>query len=81
MLTKTSPMIGLTEHPLNAGRRVAVAVNYSPNPVHETFQVKAPWTVQKVLYGPKPQQDGQAIHARIGANDALVWELAKGSNA
>ena len=77
LLTKSSPMIGLTEHPLSADRRVAIAINYSPKPVPETFQVKPPWTVRKVLYGPKPQADGQAIRALIGANDALVWEFAK----
>ena len=69
-ITAANPMIGVTEHPTEDGRIIAVAVNYSSSPQECEFGLKgrigAVWrgrmNVDKML---------------IPANDAVVFEIVE----
>ncbi len=74
---KTCPRVGLTEHRLPDGRRIAVAINYSPAATAETFEVTAGWRVAGVLHGAAPSQEAPRTGWTIGANDAVVFVLEK----
>ena len=40
---KTHPMLGLTEHRLDAANRIAVVINYSPHRVQEELSLARGW--------------------------------------
>ncbi len=75
-VVKHHPMLGVTEHPLDAHRRVVVIINYSPEPVKTTLDLAAGWTVGAVWHGASGL-DCDPTQAKIGAitlsqNDACV---------
>jgi len=68
ILSKDNPLVGVTEHPLDDGKRLIVLINYSPSPqaVHLTF---APgWQITAAWYGNSPTSQ----LAQLPPNDALV---------
>lgn len=72
-VTKTDPLVGITEHDLSATQKVIVLVNYSPNDKSVALNIKPGWTVERALYGNKPVNSV----ANIKANDANVLMLKK----
>lgn len=70
---KSSTFVLLTEHELEDGNRVLVAVNASPNPICETLKLKADWKPTKALRGNPPTfVSDKLIQINIPANDAVV---------
>ena len=69
---KDHPMLGLTEHPLSAGERVVVAVNYSPEPLEETLALAAGWQITTTWRG---ALEGAKI--TLPPNDAAVFVVKK----
>jgi hypothetical protein len=65
-----SPSVGLTEHPLDNGKVIVVAVNYEPHTVKTVFTVKG--GISKSWRG---CVSGNAVE--IGANDAIVFEVER----
>lgn len=74
LLRKADPRLGITEHELADGRRLAVLINYSPEPLVETCSLQPGWSVQPagVLYGELQQPQTGSMGVEIPANDALA---------
>jgi hypothetical protein len=73
---KGHPMLGLTEHPLDSGELLVVAINYSPQPLETNLTFAEGWQAAQAWYG---AFSGKATtpHLSIPANDAVVLRLAK----
>jgi hypothetical protein len=69
---KDHALLGLTEHPLPDGRRVIVAVNYSPRPLETTLTFRDGWRPGPAWYG---AQEGARLN--IPQNDAVVFVAEK----
>ena len=71
--------VGVTEHIVDARKRIVVAVNYRPEDGTAEFTLRAGWRLAKSLYGGR----GLARHAtgktrlRLPANDAAVFVIGK----
>jgi hypothetical protein len=74
------PEVGMTEHVLEDGRLLVVAINYSPAPLSPLFTFKPGWRPVERLYGPTFASSGQAWKLTLPANDAAVFILAKEEN-
>ena len=73
VVTKESPAIGLTEHPLGAKARVAVAINYSPEPTDAVLRLARGWSITQRFAGRSTQESAAGeIICPIPANDAVV---------
>jgi hypothetical protein len=73
---KVHPLIGLTEHRLDASNRIAVIVNYSPHGVRETLALRRGWQLRQVLHG-EVEMDRQGLVVSLGKNDASVVSVAR----
>ena len=78
-VTKNHPLLGLTEHPLNKGRRVVVAINYSPEPVQAEFALRRGWQMEGALWGAPLAAGGPACQGEIPANDGVVFMIREGA--
>jgi len=74
---KTDPIVGLTEHPLDDGRRIVIAINYSPEPREAALEIAKPWTVEEAWYGVAPVDGSQGWQLRLAPSDAAVFTVAK----
>lgn len=72
VVRKEHPLVGVTEHELDARRRVVVAINYGPEPVETEVSLCAGWSAAEDWHG---QMKGRQW--RIGANDAVVGLVEK----
>ncbi len=75
VVTKTHPMLGVTEHPKPDGSRVIVAINYSPAPVQDTLTLAEDWALDEVWYGTPPQPSAAALVCTLAKNDALAFTV------
>lgn len=65
---KTSPHIGVTEHPVSAQERILVLVNYDSETSHAPFRLASGWEVTQIHYGTATE---------IPARDGLVLSVQK----
>ncbi|OGV59610.1 MAG: hypothetical protein A2498_04340 [Lentisphaerae bacterium RIFOXYC12_FULL_60_16] len=72
-LQQNHPMVGITEHPFTSKTKVAVCINYSPEPVTTRLSLDAGWTIRQALIGKQPSN----TMLTIPANNAVVLMLAK----
>ncbi len=79
--SKALPQIGLTEHPLEDGQRVVVAINYSPQPVPATLSLAEGWHLAETLYGSQPASGPASVRASFPANDAIVFTIRQAGDA
>lgn len=79
ILHKEAPLLGITEHDLDANQRLAVFINYSPNPISEICSLQAGWKIASngLWYGAPPQLNAERTYLHIPANDALVILFSK----
>lgn len=70
-VNKDHPMVGITEHVLDANSRVIVMVNYSPEPLTSRLNVAHGWSIGEAWYGRKPDHGS----VRLDANDAAVFTV------
>lgn len=68
----SSPVTGITEHPLAEGKRVVVMVNYGSKPVSVPISMADGWRVVETWHGTKPVNGV----ASIGGNDAVVMVVS-----
>ena len=73
---KSHPLVGLTEHVRDAATRIAVVVNYSPQPIRERLTLAPGWRLHRVLHG-QAGRNGPAITVNLGKNDGCVLSLHK----
>lgn len=72
VLSKSHPMLGITEHELNKKERIAVLINYSPEKMDSPLGLASGWKISEVLYGKHP--NGNSVS--IAPNDAIVLKLS-----
>jgi hypothetical protein len=70
---KSHSMPVVTEHSLENGDRLIVAMNLSPESVDECLEFTAGWTLQTVYYG-EVYPDGRC---NLPGNDAVVFRLSE----
>ncbi len=80
ILTKENAFIGVTEHPLDNGQRIAVLINYSPAPIKTYVKVEAGWSVVETWYGKVPAVEGKGFMCDIAANNAVVLRFARSAS-
>jgi len=76
MVRKEHPMLGVTEHPLNESERIVVAINYSPEPLTETFALADGWELDDTWRGHIEATAG-GCRATLRPNDGAVWCVRK----
>jgi hypothetical protein len=80
-VVKHHPMLGVTEHPLDARSRVVVVINYSPEPVETTLNLTSGWKLGPIWYGATaPECDptqAACVAVALPHNDALVITVEK----
>lgn len=78
VVRKEHPMLGVTEHPLNESERIVVAINYSPEPLTETFSLADGWALDDTWRGHIEAAAG-GCRAALRPNDGAVWCVKKAS--
>ena len=76
-VAKKHPMLGLTEHHLDARRRVVVVANYSPHDVEERLELRGDWRIEAAHYG-QVEADGRC---RVAAADGAVFTVGTRSGS
>ena len=76
VLSKNTPYVGLTEHPVDAKNRIAIAVNYAPEAKETQLKVHPGWRLKRSYRG-RVNPDDIGIYCAIGANDAAVFLLQR----
>lgn len=69
---KDQPMVGLTEHALEDGRRALVVINYSPQAISTRLTLAQGWRITEVWRGAAPAQSAGEMDITLSANDACV---------
>jgi hypothetical protein len=79
LLHKENPLLGITEHELPSGRKLAVLINYSPTRLSDRCRLQPGWFVEEggVLYGGLPSREEDHLIVDIPPNDALVLRLQR----
>lgn len=75
-LTKDDPRLGITEHRLSTGERVAVLVNYSPRGGAFALTPSAGWRLDEVLWGSVTTLEDGRLVAELEGNGAAVVRLS-----
>jgi hypothetical protein len=70
---KDNPVVGVTEHALDAGQRVIIAINYSPEPQQVKLTTAAGWKPGAVWHGTAPVETAAGFACKIPPNDAVVF--------
>lgn len=73
-VTRQSPCIGVTEHPLDGRRRIVAMINYHPEEITDRIVLKNGWIIRKILYGNASLANGTET-VTLSANDAVVMEI------
>jgi hypothetical protein len=78
-VSKDSPFIGVTEHPLDERNRIIVAIHYEPKPASAMLTLAEGWEVASCLYGNMELADGSfgSIKLSLNQNDAVVFSIRK----
>lgn len=74
-LAKDDPRLGITEHALSAGERVAVLVNYSPRGGAFALTPQGSWRLDDVLWGSVTTLEDGRLVAELEGNDAAALRL------
>jgi hypothetical protein len=73
IVRKNHPFIAATEHMINDAECYVVLVNYSPENIADTLELKEGWRINRILYG-NAVDDTQI---NIGKNNAMIMKLVK----
>ncbi|MBR2488861.1 MAG: cellulase family glycosylhydrolase [Clostridia bacterium] len=71
---KSSPFIGITEHPLDNGSFAITAVNYSDSEIEFDLKIKESLKISKINHGNITKKSDTEIKATLGAGDILIFE-------
>ena len=77
IIKKDHPLVGVTEHPLEEGKRVAVMINYSPEPANVTLRLAHGWQIVDTLRGEPLNRAGENWQCSLPANDGSVFILTR----
>jgi len=70
------PLVGVTEHDADPQTRIAVLINYSPEPLELALGLAAGWEVADCHYG-QVSQEGAAAICSFKPNDAIILTVSK----
>ncbi|MBP3961889.1 glycoside hydrolase 5 family protein [Paenibacillus lignilyticus] len=71
VLSKEDPLVGVTEHPVTDGKRVAVLINHTPEVKSIRVRLADGWQLEDCWRG-QAEDDGEQIIVRLAANDGAV---------
>ena len=74
---QTDPFVNLTEHPLDHGQRIVIAINYSPEPREVALEIPKPWIIDESWYAARPAAGAAGWQLRLAPNDAAVFTVIK----
>jgi hypothetical protein len=72
---KESPVIGITEHPVDVDHRVVVAINYHPKSQSSNLILQSNWRLEQVLHGDVRYCDDRMVNCEFPKNDAVVFTI------
>jgi hypothetical protein len=75
-LRKDAPQVGLTEHSLPGGGRIAVAINYSRQPVSVRLEVAEGWRIHSALVGEVAAAGDSSVALALPPAGTAVLRLA-----
>ena len=76
IVSKTSPWLGVTEHPITADRALVVIVNYLSHPIEEKFSLQKPFSILRSWNAPLPVLTSSDIwESKIDGHNAIIWEI------
>ena len=67
-----APLVGITEHSLEDGRRIAILVNYSPEKQVASLNMNGDWKAGECWYGQALHAAGNTIKVSIPGNEASI---------
>jgi len=74
-----TPHVAVTEHPIDAKRRLAILINYSPRPQTVTLSLTSPWTMVRTFpnsaAGGVISKSPATVEVTLAANRGLIVEL------
>ncbi|SFS53322.1 cellulase family glycosylhydrolase [Paenibacillus sp. BC26] len=71
VLSKEDPLVGLTEHPVTDGQRVAILINHTPEAKSTRVQLADGWQLEDCWRG-QAEDAGDHLIVRLAANDGAV---------
>jgi endo-1,4-beta-mannosidase len=77
VISKESPFVGVTEHPVDLYARIVVAVNYRPEPIEFAFGLDPDWKPSDIFYGGNIEEMRHGFYVNIPANEACVFKIEK----
>jgi hypothetical protein len=75
-LRKSSPQVGITEHPVSDRERIAVLINYTRETIHEEIALAPGWILADVPRGDQPCGERDGLSVALAGMDAAVWRLS-----
>ena len=76
-LQQTDPFVNVTEHPVDEGHRIVIAINYSPEPREVALEIRNPWSIDESWYAARPAAGAAGWQLRLAPNDAAVFTVIK----
>jgi len=76
IISKTQPLLAITEHEVSKDKYIAILINMSPSNLKDKLVINKSWNVSKVYYG-KIQSELHRLSVELPKNDAVVIELVK----
>jgi hypothetical protein len=75
LVRKTSPWLGITEHPSADGTTIVVVVNYAGREVTDELSLLSGHELADVWLGPAPQAAKTSLTLTLPAAAAAVWQI------
>ncbi|MDX9881394.1 MAG: cellulase family glycosylhydrolase [Prolixibacteraceae bacterium] len=72
-VTKTDPLVGITEHDLSVNKKIIVLINFGTEDKKVELWVKNEWKITRSLYGSLPEDS----YVSMRGNDACVFLIEK----
>ncbi|MDD2708881.1 MAG: beta-mannanase [Verrucomicrobiae bacterium] len=77
VVSKQSPEIGITEHPIDKDNVIVAAINHSPESRQVSLKPLQGWRLNKTHRGKLEKSSSGELTFSIPANDAAVFELSR----
>lgn len=74
IISKTKPLLAITEHEVEKDKRIAVIINMSATDLNDKLSLMKGWKISKVHYG-KIDEEANFVSVDIPKNDAIVVEI------
>lgn len=77
LLSKSNPLLGVTEHWIDSNNCIAVFINYSPKILVDKVSLDQKWRVKKRFLGDEFVDSDKVLNIVLPPNEVMVIELSK----